>query len=45
MGQNLSEPKTDKDTKECSNKDFIVGYSSMQGWRPRIPDLVVYRNG
>ncbi len=36
MGQNLSEPKTDKDTTEFSNEDFFVGHSSMQGWRPSI---------
>ena len=33
MGQNLSEPKTDKKTDSYENKTFAVGSSCMQGWR------------
>ena len=36
MGQTLSEPITSKDTKLLSNKDYLVGASSMQGWRISI---------
>ena len=33
MGQNLSEPKTDKKTDSYGNEMFAVGASCMQGWR------------
>lgn len=36
MGQTLSEPITSKDTKLLSSKDYLVGASSMQGWRISI---------
>ena len=33
MGQNLSEPKTEKTTEKYGNSLFSVASSSMQGWR------------
>ena len=33
MGQNLSEPKTEKKTENVDNDLFSVGSSCMQGWR------------
>jgi hypothetical protein len=33
MGQTLSEPVTAKETTSCSNDDYAVGASCMQGWR------------
>jgi hypothetical protein len=36
MGQTLSEPITSKDTKLLSSKEYLVGASSMQGWRISI---------
>ena len=36
MGQSLSEPKTEKETHSFENDSFVVGCSSMQGWRARI---------
>jgi len=31
MGVYLSDPKTDKESEDCSNKKFNVGVSGMQG--------------
>jgi len=36
MGQNLSEPVTEKDTSLEENSQYMVGCSSMQGWRNGI---------
>ncbi len=36
MGQNLSEPKTEKETSQYESERFVVGTSSMQGWRVGI---------
>jgi protein phosphatase 2C family protein 2/3 len=38
MGQTLSEPVTAKDTTSCSNEQFLVGSSCMQGWRINMED-------
>ncbi|KXJ23938.1 putative protein phosphatase 2C T23F11.1 [Exaiptasia diaphana] len=38
MGQTLSEPVTTKETSSCSNKQFKVGSSCMQGWRINMED-------
>lgn len=42
MGQTLSEPITSKDTKLLSSKEYLVGASSMQGWRISILRNMVY---
>ena len=33
MGQTLTEPSTEKETSIFKNDLFLVGVSSMQGWR------------
>lgn len=38
MGQTLSEPVTTKETSSCSNKQFKIGSSCMQGWRINMED-------
>ncbi|KAI1290760.1 putative protein phosphatase 2C T23F11.1 [Halotydeus destructor] len=38
MGQTLSEPVTAKETTSCANDRFVVGASSMQGWRVNMED-------
>ncbi|XP_065176967.1 probable protein phosphatase 2C T23F11.1 [Sycon ciliatum] len=38
MGQVLSEPVTEKSSKEMSNSQWMVGSSSMQGWRVSMED-------
>ncbi|GMR41889.1 hypothetical protein PMAYCL1PPCAC_12084 [Pristionchus mayeri] len=38
MGQTLSEPVTTKESATCSNKQFVVGSSCMQGWRINMED-------
>ncbi|XP_028405712.1 probable protein phosphatase 2C T23F11.1 isoform X2 [Dendronephthya gigantea] len=40
MGQTLSEPITSKDTKLLSSKEYLVGASSMQGWRVNMEDAL-----
>ncbi|XP_046854526.1 probable protein phosphatase 2C T23F11.1 [Xenia sp. Carnegie-2017] len=40
MGQTLSEPVTTKDTKLLCSKDYLVGVSSMQGWRINMEDAL-----
>ncbi|CAB4023486.1 probable phosphatase 2C [Paramuricea clavata] len=40
MGQTLSEPITSKDTKLLSSKEYLVGASSMQGWRINMEDAL-----
>ena len=41
MGQNLSEPVTEKDTSLEENHFYKVGCSSMQGWRNGIPYIIL----
>lgn len=36
MGQTLTEPSTEKETSIFENDLFLVGVSSMQGWRTGI---------
>ena len=36
MGQTLTEPSTEKETSSFENDLFLVGVSSMQGWRTGI---------
>lgn len=38
MGQSLSEPRTEKDTKFIENDQFLAATSSMQGWRTEMED-------
>ena len=42
MGQNLSEPKTEKKTESFENNLFAVGSSCMQGWRLGIIATCVF---
>lgn len=41
MGQTLSEPNTEKVTSSFDNHLFLVGVSSMQGWRTGILVVVI----
>ncbi|CAB0010446.1 unnamed protein product [Nesidiocoris tenuis] len=46
MGQTLSQPVTSKQTIRASDKNYKVGWSSMQGWRVSMEDAhaVILRN-
>ncbi|RKF74840.1 Protein phosphatase 2C-like protein 2 [Golovinomyces cichoracearum] len=38
MGQNLSQPVTEKSSADGGNENFIYGAASMQGWRSSMED-------
>eukprot|EP00392_Amoebophrya_sp_AT5.2_P018938 g19601.t1 len=38
MGAYLSEPKREKDSETCEGSDWVLGASSMQGWRANMED-------
>lgn len=42
MGQSLSEPKTEKETVNFDNGDYLVAVSGMQGWRPGILTVICF---
>lgn len=42
MGQTLSEPVTSKNSQKVENETYLVGSSSMQGWRINMEDAHVH---
>ncbi|CAG5074885.1 Similar to ppm-2: Probable protein phosphatase 2C T23F11.1 (Caenorhabditis elegans) [Cotesia congregata] len=42
MGQTLSEPVTTKQSACCRDENYLVGSSSMQGWRVKMEDCHVH---